>query len=89
MDQNPLSITFTADKTSVAEDDADKTVTFQASIPFTLTHELVLVVSTTALTRVSADADADDVMIIPSELTIAAGETAATSMITVDGRFCS
>ena len=72
VDRNPLPITFTVDKTSVAEDDADKTVTFQASIaPLpSLSHDLVLVVSTTALTRVSAD----DVDMIPDELTIMQGQ---------------
>ena len=76
VDRNPLPITFTVDKTSVAEDaeDAeDKTVTFRASIaPLpSLSHDdLVLVVSTTALTRVSAD----DVDMIPNELTIMQGQ---------------
>ena len=76
VDRNPLPITFTVDKTSVAEDaeDAeDKTVTFRASIaPLpSLSHDdLVLVVSPTALTRVSAD----DVDMIPNELTIMQGQ---------------
>ena len=75
VDRNPLPITFTVDKTSVAEDDddADKMVTFRASIaPLpSLSHDdLVLVVSTAALTRVSAD----DVDMIPNELTIMQGQ---------------
>ena len=72
VDRNPLPITFTVDKTSVAEDDADKTVTFQASIALSslINEDLVLVVSTSALTRVSAD----DVDMIPNELTIMQGQ---------------
>ena len=73
VDRNPLPITFTVDKTSVAENDADKMVTFRASIaPLpSLSHDdLVLVVSTAALTRVSAD----DVDMIPNELTIMQGQ---------------
>ena len=71
VDRNPLSITFTVDKPSVAEDDMDKTVTFRASIaPLpSLSYDLVLVV-TPALTRVSAD----DVDMIPNELTIMQGQ---------------
>ena len=78
VDQDPLPITLTFDKASVAEDDADKMVTLQASIPSALTHELVLVV-TPALTRVSAD----DVVTIPQELTIMAGQTTDAIAITV------
>ena len=81
VDQDPLPITLTFDKASVAEDDADKMVTLQASIPSALTHELVLVV-TPALTRVSAD----DVVTIPQELTIMAGQTTDAIHNYGDGR---
>ena len=81
VDRNPLPITFTVDKTSVAEDDADKTVTFQASIALSslINEDLVLVVSTTALTRVSAD----DVDTIPNVLTIMDGQDSGDYIITV------
>ena len=72
VDRNPLPITFTIDKTSVAENDMDRTVTFEASIALSslIRDDLVLVVSTAALTRVSAD----DVDMIPNELTIMNGQ---------------
>ena len=81
VDRNPLPITFTVDKTSVAEDDADKTVTFRASIDLSslINEDLVLVVSTTALTRVSAD----DVDMIPNVLTIMNGQDNVPYTITV------
>ena len=81
VDRNPLPITFTVDKTSVAEDDADKTVTFRASIDLSslINEDLVLVVSTTALTRVSAD----DVDMIPNVLTIMDGDDSGDYIITV------
>ena len=85
VDRNPLPITFTVDKTSVAEDDADKTVTFRASIALSslINEDLVLAVSTTALTRVSAA----DVNMIPDELTIMDGDDSGDYIITVDGRY--
>ena len=81
VDRNPLPITFTVDKTSVAEDDADKTVTLRASIALSslINEDLVLAVSTTALTRVSAA----DVNMIPNELTIMDGDDSGDYIITV------
>ena len=81
VDRNPLPITFTVDKTSVAEDDADKTVTLRASIALSslINEDLVLAVSTTALTRVSAA----DVVMIPDELTIMDGDDSGDYIITV------
>ena len=81
VDRNPLPITFTVDKTSVAEDDADKTVTFRASIaPLpSLSYDLGLVV-TRALTRVTAD----DVDMIPNGLTITMGTDYVEYKITVE-----
>ena len=82
VDLNPLPITFTVDKTSVAEDDADKTVTLRASIALSslINEDLVLAVSTTALTRVSAA----DVVMIPDELTIMDGDDSGDYIITVE-----
>ena len=81
MDRNPLPITFTVDKTSVAEDDTDRTVTFRASIALSslISEDLVLVV-TSALTRVSAD----DVDMIPNGLTITVGTDHVEYEITVE-----
>ena len=81
VDLNPLPITFTVDKTSVAENDADKMVTFRASIALSslINEDLVLAVSTSALTRVSAA----DVDMIPDVLTIMDGDDYVNYTITV------
>ena len=81
VDRNPLPITFTVDKTSVAEDDMDNTVTFRASIALSslISEDLGLVI-TPALTRVSAD----DVDMIPNGLTITVGTDHVEYEITVE-----
>ena len=71
-DPNPPLITFTTDIASVAE---GNTVALRVAIPTALGSDLVLAVSTTALTRVSID----DVDMTPDELTIMAGQTSSAA----------